>query len=99
MSFGGTPASRLSFRSEVACPRPGSLVLCYIVTGKIGELRLPPVTVAGRADELWRHTCFEAFVQIGSRLSAPRQLGAVLYRDRQDRRAALTAGHGGRAGR
>ena len=51
---------------EVARPRPGSLVLCYIVTGKIGELRLPPVTAAARADELWRHTCFEAFIRTSS---------------------------------
>jgi hypothetical protein len=26
-------------------------------------LRLPPVVAAARADELWRHTCFEAFVR------------------------------------
>jgi hypothetical protein len=50
----------------IACPRLGSLVLCYVVTGKIGELRLPPVTLAARADELWRHSCFEAFVRTSS---------------------------------
>jgi hypothetical protein len=48
---------------DIARPRPGSLVLSYLVTGKIGELRLPPATPAARADELWRHTCFEAFVR------------------------------------
>jgi hypothetical protein len=49
---------------EVARPRAGSLVLCYVVTGKISGLRLPPVLVAAaRTDELWRHTCFEAFVR------------------------------------
>jgi hypothetical protein len=47
---------------EVARPRAGSLVLCYVVTGKIGDLRLPPVMEAARADELWQRTCFEAFV-------------------------------------
>lgn len=47
---------------EVARPRAGSLVLCYVVTGKIGELRMPPVTAPKRADELWQHTCFEAFI-------------------------------------
>ena len=26
-------------------------------------MRLPPVVAAERADELWRHTCFEAFVR------------------------------------
>lgn len=48
---------------ELARPRADRLVLCYVVTGKIGELRMPPVTAAGRSDELWRHTCFEAFVR------------------------------------
>jgi len=49
---------------EAARPCAGSLVLCYFVTGKISELRLPPATAAARTDELWRHTCFEAFVRI-----------------------------------
>lgn len=48
---------------EVARPRPGNLLLHYFVTGKISDLRLPPVTVPTRSDELWRHTCFEAFVR------------------------------------
>jgi hypothetical protein len=48
---------------EVARSRPGTLLLSYVVTGKIGELRIPPLTAAARADELWRHTCFEAFVR------------------------------------
>jgi len=48
---------------EVARPRAGSLLLSYVVTGKIGDLRLPPVTAGARTDELWRHTCFEAFVR------------------------------------
>jgi hypothetical protein len=48
---------------DVALPRPGSLVLSYVVSGKIGELHMPPVAAAARADELWRHTCFEAFVR------------------------------------
>lgn len=47
---------------EVARPRAGSLVLSYVVTGRISDLRLPPATVAARTDELWQHTCFEAFV-------------------------------------
>lgn len=48
---------------DVARPRAASLVLSYVVTGRIGDLRLPPVTAPARADELWRHTCFEAFVR------------------------------------
>jgi hypothetical protein len=49
--------------AEVSRPRAGSLALCFFVTGNIGDLRLPPVTAAARTDELWRHTCFEAFVR------------------------------------
>jgi hypothetical protein len=48
---------------DVALPRPGSLVLSYVVSGKISGLRMPPIVAAARADELWRHTCFEAFVR------------------------------------
>ena len=48
---------------DVAHPRPGSLVLSYVVSGRISDLRLPPVVTAARTDELWRHTCFEAFVR------------------------------------
>jgi hypothetical protein len=47
---------------EVARPHAGSLVLRYLVSGKTGDLRLPSVTAPARADELWQHTCFEAFV-------------------------------------
>lgn len=43
-------------------PRSGDLVLQYQVTGKISDLQMPSVTASTRADELWRHTCFEAFV-------------------------------------
>ena len=48
---------------DIARPRPGSLILSYVVNGRISDLRLPPVVTAARADELWQHTCFEAFVR------------------------------------
>src|SRR5215831_2753419 len=51
---------------EVARLSAGSLLLCYFVTGRINDLRMPPVVPAARADELWRHTCFEAFVRTSS---------------------------------
>src|SRR4029077_19472426 len=47
---------------EIARPRADSLVLSYIVTGRMSEIRMPHATTAARSDELWRHTCFEAFV-------------------------------------
>jgi len=47
---------------EVARPRTGNLVFAYAVTGRISDLAMSPVAAAARTDELWRHTCFEAFV-------------------------------------
>jgi hypothetical protein len=44
-------------------PCTGSLVLSYLVTGRIGDLRISPAVAAARTDELWRHTCFDAFVR------------------------------------
>jgi hypothetical protein len=56
-------AAATGIETEVARPRPGSLVLSYVVSGRISDLRLPPVVAPARTDELWRHTCFEAFVR------------------------------------
>ena len=56
-------AAATGIEADVARPRPDSLILSYIVSGRIGDLRLPPVMAAARTDELWRHTCFEAFVR------------------------------------
>jgi hypothetical protein len=47
---------------DVARPSADSLVLAYVAYGNIGELRLPPMTAPARSDELWQHTCFEAFI-------------------------------------
>jgi hypothetical protein len=48
---------------DVARPRAGSLVLSYTVAGSISDLLVPAVTSPSRTDELWRHTCFEAFIR------------------------------------
>jgi len=48
---------------EVARPSRGNLLLRYVVTGTIGDLSLPPPAAPARADDLWRRTCFEAFVR------------------------------------
>lgn len=50
---------------HVTLPRAGILMLRYVVSGDIGVLVLPPVAEPARADMLWRHTCFEAFVRPG----------------------------------
>jgi hypothetical protein len=47
----------------VTRPSAGLLVLHYVVTGKIAELRLPRVGHIKRGVKLWQHTCFEAFLR------------------------------------
>ncbi|HET9915621.1 MAG TPA: DOMON-like domain-containing protein [Candidatus Binatia bacterium] len=36
----------------------------YVAKGNIGRLRLPAKSLPRRADRLWQHTCFEAFVRV-----------------------------------
>jgi hypothetical protein len=60
----GPTAARVEV--AVARPRADHLVLSYIVTGKMSDVRMPPVVPTARADELWQHTCFEAFVRAAS---------------------------------
>jgi hypothetical protein len=51
-------------RIEVEVARFGGAVrFSYTVTGPIGDLRFPPIAAPARTDELWQHTCFEAFVR------------------------------------
>ncbi|HEY5288793.1 MAG TPA: DOMON-like domain-containing protein [Caulobacteraceae bacterium] len=45
---------------------PRELALTYIVTGAISEIALPSPAPPVRADDLWRRTCFEAFIRFGS---------------------------------
>jgi hypothetical protein len=49
---------------EVEVERVGArLALHYRLSGRPEALVLPPPAAAVRTDELWRHTCFEAFVR------------------------------------
>jgi len=38
------------------------LCVRYVVHGAIADLRIPDPASGGRADELWQHTCCEAFI-------------------------------------
>jgi hypothetical protein len=49
--------------ADIVRPHPGGLILSYVVSGRASDLRLPPVVAAARANELWQHTCFEAFIR------------------------------------
>jgi hypothetical protein len=52
----------LAIQASLAHDGGGILRLRYEVTGRCTQLRIPPPGAPRRADELWRHTCFEAFV-------------------------------------
>lgn len=41
----------------------GALLLTYTLRGNLAALRIPEPQAARRADGLWRHTCFEAFIR------------------------------------
>ncbi len=41
------------------------LWLRFVVEGDVDGIAWPSAVEPGRADELWRHTCFEAFVRTG----------------------------------
>ena len=51
---------------EAARPSPNMLKLHYSLSGRVSDLPLPPPAAAERADGLWQHSCFEAFVRASS---------------------------------
>jgi hypothetical protein len=61
-----TPATAVSaIEVHVARAAPGNLLLHYFITGRAGLLvpGYPSPATRRRADDLWQHTCFEAFVK------------------------------------
>jgi hypothetical protein len=44
---------------------PQSLPVQFRVEGDAARLQLPPSGLARRADGLWQHSCFEAFLSVG----------------------------------
>jgi hypothetical protein len=48
---------------DVTLLRPGGLTFTYVITGKIDAIAIPPLADAARTDDLWQHTCFEAFLR------------------------------------
>ncbi len=62
-----TPCAAVT-RIDIEIDRPSlsALSLRFIVTGAIGSLKIPGEAAPSRKDELWRRTCFEAFVRGGN---------------------------------
>lgn len=56
------PAPAIEIEAEAERSGAGRLWLGFRLWGDIAGLRLPPPARAARAEDLWRHTCFEAFV-------------------------------------
>ncbi len=59
----GHPAPAIRIAAEARRAANGRLALRYRITGAVADLRLPPPAPPGRADGLWQHSCFEAFVR------------------------------------
>ena len=58
---GPTSAKALAVSVEAAV-EAGQLWLRFIVEGDVERVDWPAKAEPGRADELWKHTCFEVFV-------------------------------------
>lgn len=58
---GDTAVTRLE--AEARRIGEGGLLLRFVLEGRIDALLLPPARPSLRTDELWKHSCFEAFVR------------------------------------
>lgn len=61
---GATAASHVRAVLASVSRTPDVIALTYRLEGELARLRIPSAQPARRADGLWRHTCFEAFVSL-----------------------------------
>lgn len=47
----------------------GAIALSYTLKGDLSRLRIPAPRTPRRADHLWQHTCFEAFISVEGSLA------------------------------
>ena len=59
-----TPSIITGVEVEMSRPRPAVLDLRYMVSDPARALVIPQAAVAERRDDLWKRTCFEAFICI-----------------------------------
>lgn len=57
-------AALAAIEAEAFRPGPGLLALRYVLRGGLDAVSLPPPAAPLRTDQLWRHTCLEAFVGV-----------------------------------
>lgn len=55
-------AAATGIEVDIAWAGSGNLILTYVVNGDIARLLWPSPVAGARIDELWRHTCLEAFL-------------------------------------
>ena len=55
-------ALAVTITARVVLERATRLEVEYSLTGELAQLAIPGRVAAGRADRLWEHTCFEAFI-------------------------------------
>src|SRR5882724_882520 len=48
---------------QISVPSLGILTLAYTLHADMSQVRVGPEGAPGPADHLWKHTCFEVFVQ------------------------------------
>jgi hypothetical protein len=63
----GAPSATVTARVELE--HPTRLMIEYSLTGDLRALAIPRRTSSRRAERLWEHTCFEAFVAPASEAS------------------------------
>jgi hypothetical protein len=61
-----TPCDAIrAFDVRVQVREPALLAIEYVLQGDLTRLSIPAPRTAQRVDELWKHTCFEAFLLTG----------------------------------
>ena len=72
----------------------GILALTFVLQGDLANLRIPTERPCRRVDELWRHTCFEAFLMAGDgpgyweyNFSPSSEWAAYVFRDYRQAKA------------
>ncbi len=61
----GEPALRIDAQGRVE--KSGAIVFRYVLRAEMSRVRVPVAEIPGagaRADGLWKHTCFEAFIMV-----------------------------------
>jgi hypothetical protein len=65
IAHASTPAAGVhGLSARISAATPGRLTLGYALRADLSRLCLPSPTAGRRVDELWKHTCFEAFIAI-----------------------------------